>query len=51
VLSEAEAQGALHNGYYYWVLAPSLLLVFAGMGFALLGFALDRVFNPRLRSL
>lgn len=51
VLSEAEAQGALHNGYYYWVLAPSLLLVFSGMGFALLGFALDRVFNPRLRSL
>lgn len=51
VLSEAQAQGALHNGYYYWVLAPSLLLVLSGAGFALLGFALDRVFNPRLRSL
>lgn len=51
VLSEAQEQGALHNGYYYWVLAPSILLVFSGMGFALLGFALDRVFNPRLRSL
>lgn len=51
VLSEAQGQGALHNGYYYWVLAPSVLLVLSGMGFALLGFALDRVFNPRLRSL
>lgn len=51
VLSEAQDMGALHNGYYYWVLAPSLLLVFSGAGFALLGFALDRIFNPRLRSL
>lgn len=51
VLSEAHDMGALHNGYYYWVLAPSLLLVFSGAGFALLGFALDRIFNPRLRSL
>lgn len=51
VLSEAQEQGALHNGYYYWVLAPSVLLIFSGFGFALLGFALDRVFNPRLRSL
>lgn len=51
ILFEAQGQGALHNGHYYWVLAPSLLLVFSGIGFALLGFALDRIFNPRLRSL
>lgn len=51
VLSEAQGQGALHNGHYYWVLAPSVLLMFSGAGFALLGFALDRIFNPRLRSL
>lgn len=51
VLSEADAQGALHNGYYYWVLAPAVLLMLSGIGFALVGFALDRIFNPRLRSL
>lgn len=51
ILSEAHALGALHNGYYYWVLAPSVLLVLAGAGFALVGFALDRIFNPRLRSM
>lgn len=51
VLYEAKSQGALHNGYYYWLLAPSLLLMLSGAGFALVGFALDRIFNPRLRSL
>lgn len=51
VLNEARLAGALHNGYYYWVLAPSVLLVLSGAGFALVGFALDRIFNPRLRSM
>jgi len=37
--------------HYYWVLEPIVLLVITGMAFALLGFALDRVFNPRLRDL
>lgn len=51
VLNDAQAQSALYNGYYYWVLAPAALLMLSGLGFAMLGFALDRVFNPRLRSL
>ncbi|MFY9485158.1 MAG: ABC transporter permease, partial [Bacillota bacterium] len=44
------SQGALYKGYYYWVLEPSVLLMLTGLGFAMLGFALDRVFNPRLRG-
>jgi len=51
VLNDAQAQSALYNGYYYWVLEPAVLLMVTGLGFAMLGFALDRVFNPRLRSL
>ncbi|EPC03114.1 ABC transporter permease [Litchfieldella anticariensis FP35 = DSM 16096] len=51
VLNDAQAQSALYNGYYYWVLEPAALLMLTGLGFATLGFALDRVFNPRLRSL
>ncbi len=51
LLNDAHANGALFNGYFYWVLEPALLLVFAGLGFAMLGFALDRIFNPRLRGL
>ncbi|WP_205598556.1 ABC transporter permease [Halomonas sp. NO4] len=51
VLNDAQQQSALYNGYYYWVVSPAVLLMLTGLGFAMLGFALDRVFNPRLRSL
>jgi peptide/nickel transport system permease protein len=51
VVNDAYANGALYKGYYYWVLAPSALLMLTGAGFALVGFALDRIFNPRLRTL
>lgn len=51
VLYDAFQNGALYKGYYYWVLEPAVLLMLAGLGFALLGFALDRIFNPKLREL
>ncbi|OOG27548.1 ABC transporter permease [Thioalkalivibrio denitrificans] len=51
VLNDAQEQSALYNGFYYWVVSPAALLMLTGLGFAMLGFALDRVFNPRLRSL
>lgn len=50
VINDAFADGALYQGRYYWVLEPAVLLMFTGLGFAMLGFALDRVFNPRLRD-
>jgi len=50
VMNDAQAQSALYNGFYYWVLSPAFLLMLTGLGFAMLGFALDRVFNPRLRT-
>lgn len=51
VLNDAYANGALYKGYYYWVLEPAFLLMLTGLGFAVVGFALDRIFNPRLREL
>jgi peptide/nickel transport system permease protein len=51
VLNDAQTQSALYNGYYYWVLEPAALLMLTGLGFAMLGFALDRIFNPRLRAM
>jgi len=51
ILSDAQSNGALMNGYFYWVLEPAALLMLAGLGFVMLGFALDRIFNPRLRGL
>jgi peptide/nickel transport system permease protein len=51
VLNDAHQNGALYKGYYYWVLAPAILLMLTGLGFAMVGFTLDRIFNPRLREL
>ncbi|MCX7750099.1 MAG: ABC transporter permease [Candidatus Bipolaricaulota bacterium] len=42
---------ALLQGHYYWVVQPAILLMITGFSFALVGFALDRIFNPRLRTL
>ncbi len=50
VLNDAQNQSALYHGFYYWVLSPAALLMLTGLGFAMLGFALDRIFNPRLRN-
>lgn len=50
VINDAQMQGALYNGNYYWVLQPAALLMITGLGFAMIGFALDRIFNPKLRE-
>ncbi len=51
IINDAETNGALYKGYYYWILEPAALLMATGLGFAMLGFALDRVFNPKLRDM
>ncbi len=51
IIDDAQTNGALYQGLYYWVLEPSILLMFTGLSFAMLGFSLDRIFNPRLRGL
>ena len=51
IIDDAFADGALFQGRYYWVLEPAILLMITGLGFAMLGFALDRIFNPRLRDI
>ena len=50
MIDDANRNGALFRGYYYWILEPTTLLMVTGLGFAMLGFALDRVFNPKLRD-
>lgn len=50
IINDANANGALYIGQYYWVLEPAVLLMITGLAFALLGFAMDRIFNPRLRG-
>ncbi len=50
-INDAYQNAALYRGWYYWILEPAVLLMITGLGFAMLGFSLDRIFNPRLRGL
>ena len=51
IINDAYNNGALFEGQYYWFLEPSILLMLTGLAFAMLGYSLDRIFNPRLRGL
>lgn len=50
VLEEAFDEGALYKGYYHLVLVPASMLVVVSIAFALIGFTLDRILNPRLKE-
>lgn len=51
ILYWAQVRGAfLTPAWLWWVLPPGLLIVCAALGFALVGFALEQILNPRLRS-
>jgi peptide/nickel transport system permease protein len=51
VINEAYSNGALYRGLYYWVVEPAAMLMLTAFAFAFLGFALDKIVNPRLREL
>jgi peptide/nickel transport system ATP-binding protein/peptide/nickel transport system permease protein len=51
VLYWAQVRGAfLTPAWLWWVLPPGLLIVCAALGFALVGFALEQILNPRLKT-
>jgi peptide/nickel transport system permease protein len=49
ILYEALRHGA-NYGSSFWVLEPLSLLLLTGLAFAMLGFALERILNPRIRD-
>lgn len=49
VINMALNQGAFW-GIYFWVLEPIVLVLITGLAFAFVGFALDKILNPRLRN-
>lgn len=51
ILHDAQAAGAATNGYWWWVLPPGLAIALVGFTFVMIGTALDRVLNPRLRRM
>jgi peptide/nickel transport system permease protein len=50
VINDSFSAGALYKGYYYWVLEPAFLLIFTALAFSFIGFALDKIVNPKLRE-
>jgi peptide/nickel transport system permease protein len=50
MLEDALKANAMYNGFYLWVIMPGLCIVFLVMGFTFIGYALDEIFNPRLRK-
>jgi peptide/nickel transport system permease protein len=56
ILGDAYSQGALFasraypSGLWWWVLFPAAGIIFTTVAFALLGYAFDKVLNPRLRE-
>jgi len=50
VIYDALTRGAF-QGHYFWVLEPVALMVISGLAFAVVGFALDSILNPRLRKI
>lgn len=51
IIHEAHIGGALLTGNYYWIMEPTILLLLVGLAFAMLGYGLDRVLNPKLREI
>jgi peptide/nickel transport system permease protein len=50
IISDAFEGGAVIHGLWWWVLIPSTLIIMTAIAFALIGLALDKVVNPRLRE-
>ena len=50
VINDAYTNGALYKGLWWWVLIPSFMLILTAISFALIGFALDKIVNPKLRE-
>lgn len=50
ILHDALTGGAVLNGQWWWVIPPGFAIALMGMTFAFLGFAMDKILNPRLRT-
>lgn len=49
MLDDASRAGAMVNELYLWIIVPGLCIVFVVLGFTFVGYALDEIFNPKLR--
>jgi len=50
MLQDAVDGYAIINELYLWIVVPGLCIVFVVLGFTFIGYALDEIFNPKLRK-
>jgi peptide/nickel transport system permease protein len=50
ILYDAYSSGAVLQGIWWWIVPPGLAIALMGMTFAFIGFAMDTILNPRLRT-
>jgi peptide/nickel transport system permease protein len=50
ILRDASSGGAVLAGLWWWVVPPGLAIAFMGMTFAFIGFAMDSILNPKLKT-
>jgi peptide/nickel transport system permease protein len=49
IIDDANSHNVIILRLYWWIFAPGFAIVIVVMAFTLLGYALDEIFNPRLR--
>jgi peptide/nickel transport system permease protein len=49
ILEDASERNAMGNELYWWIVIPGLCIVFVVLAFTFIGYALDEIFNPKLR--
>jgi peptide/nickel transport system permease protein len=47
IISNAQVNNALKD--WWWIIPPGIAIAFVSLSFVLIGYALDEIFNPRLR--
>jgi len=50
MISNAQSQGAMSYGWWWWIVTPGLCIALVGTATALINFGLDEVTNPKLRT-
>ena len=50
MIEDADRNSAIEQGLVWWIISPGLAIVMVVLAFTLLGYALDEIFNPRLRK-
>ncbi|MGQ9588405.1 MAG: hypothetical protein ACUVT7_08505, partial [Thermoplasmata archaeon] len=50
ILYDAYSRNAIVNELYLWIVIPGLCIVFVVLAFTFIGYALDEIFNPKLRK-